>query len=155
MQLSQKIVPFLSYNNQAEEAARHYVSILPDSKIVQITKQPDTGEVMTVEFQLSGMNFVSLNVGMDWKFTESISLSVSCDTQEELDELWVKLSAGGEEIQCGWLKDKFGVHWQIVPCQILNYYSDPDPEKSKRVFHAMMQMKKLDIAKLEAAYEGQ
>ena len=151
MQISQKITPFLSFNNQAEEAANFYASILPNSSIVKTVKNPATGTVMTVEFELSGMRFVALNVGQPWEFTHAFSLSVACATQEEIDRLWSSLSDGGKEVQCGWLVDKFGVSWQIVPANIGELMSNPDPARAGRVMQALMQMTKLDIATLEKA----
>ena len=151
MQISQKITPFLSFNNQAEEAANFYASILPNSSIVKTVKNPATGTVMTVEFELSGMRFVALNVGQPWEFTHAFSLSVACETQEEIDRLWSSLSDGGKEVQCGWLVDKFGVSWQIVPANIGELMSNPDPARAGRVMQALIQMTKLDIATLEKA----
>ena len=151
MQISQKITPFLSFNNQAEEAANFYASILPNSSIVKTVKNPATGTVMTVEFELSGMRFVALNVGQPWEFTHAFSLSVACETQEEIDRLWSSLSDGGKEVQCGWLVDRFGVSWQIVPANIGALMSNPDPARAGRVMQALIQMTKLDIATLEKA----
>lgn len=154
MQMNQKITPFLSFESQAEEAANFYVSVLPDSKIVRTVKNPATGSALTVEFQLAGMMFVALNVGQPWQFTHAFSLSVACDSQPEIDTLWRELSAGGKEIECGWLVDKFGVSWQIVPSNIGNWLSDPDATRSGRVMTALMEMRKLDIAKLQKAFDG-
>ena len=151
MQISQKITPFLSFNNQAEDAANFYVSVLPDSKVVRTVKNPATGTVMTVEFELAGMQFIALNVGQPWQFTHAFSLSVAWDTQEEIDRLWSSISEGGKEVECGWLVDKFGVSWQIVPANIGNLMSNPDPAKAGRVMEALMQMTKLDMATLEKA----
>ena len=151
MQISQKITPFLSFNNQAEEAANFYVSILPNSSVVKTVKNPATGAVMTVEFELSGMRFIALNVGQPWEFSHAFSLSVACETQEEIDRLWSRLSDGGKEVQCGWLVDKFGVSWQIVPANIGELMSNPDPARAGRVMQALIQMTKLDIATLEKA----
>lgn len=159
----QKISPFLWFDNQAEEAANFYVSIFKNSKIGNMTcydaesakasGKPE-GSVMTVDFQLEGQDFIALNGGPQFKFTEAVSFSVDCKTQEEVDELWEKLSEGGEEGPCGWLKDKFGLSWQIVPTVLVEMLKDPDAEKAKRVTHALLQMKKLDIEKLKQAYEG-
>ena len=155
MHFENKITPFFGFKDQAEEAAEFYVSVLPDSRIVQTVNHPHTGSVITVEFELAGMTFVALNAGQDWEFTEAISLAVSCQTQEEIDDLWAKLTAdGGQEVACGWLKDKFGVCWQIVPASIGQMIGDPDPDRAARVFDAMVQMIKLDMAKLQAAYDG-
>jgi predicted 3-demethylubiquinone-9 3-methyltransferase (glyoxalase superfamily) len=156
----QKIVTFLWFDGNAEEAANHYTSIFKDSKILSVARYGEAGpgpkgSVMTVNFQLAGQEFVALNGGPQFKFTEAISLLVNCETQEEVDELWAKLGAGGEEGPCGWLKDKFGLSWQIVPTALFRMMQDPDPEKSKRVMEAMLQMKKLDVARLEQAYRGQ
>ena len=154
MQFQNKITPFFGFNSEAEDAANFYVSVLPDSQILRTVRNPDTKAVMTVEFELAGMTFVALNTGQaNWKFTETFSLAVACETQEEIDELWSKLLDGGEEKACGWLKDKFGVCWQIVPRAIGQMISDPDPARAKRVFDAMCQMIKLDLAELKKAYE--
>jgi len=148
MQINQKITPFLSFMSGAEEAASFYVSVLPDSKIVKTTKNPSTGTVMTVEFELAGMKFIGLNVGQPWEFSHAFSLSIACETQEEIDRLWSSLSDGGKEVQCGWLVDKFGVSWQIVPANIGELMSNPDPARAGRVMQALTQMVKLDIATL-------
>lgn len=153
MQVNQKVTPFLSFESQAEEAANLYVSLLPDSKIVRTVKNP-AGAVITVEFQLAGLTFVALNVGQPWQFTDAFSLAVACDTQDEIDRLWSQLTAGGKEVQCGWLKDPFGVSWQIVPASMGKLMGGGDPARSGRVMAAMMQMVKLDIARLQAAYDG-
>ena len=152
----QKITPFLWFDTQAEEAAKFYVSIFKDSKIVNIARYGDAGpgrkgSVMTVEFRLEGLEFVALNGGPHFKFTEAISFVVNCKTQAEVDKFWTKLSAGGKEVQCGWLKDKFGLSWQIVPTILGELMSDKDPAKSERVMEAMLKMVKLDINKLKAA----
>ena len=154
----QKITTFLLFDGKAEEAANHYVSIFGNSKITSVTRYgaagPEAkGTVMTVAFRLEGQEFVALNGGPKVKFTEAISLYVDCESQAEVDELWRKLSAGGEESQCGWLKDKFGVSWQIIPAALIRMLQDRDPEKSKRVMQAMLQMRKIDIARLEQAYD--
>jgi len=154
----QKITPFLWFDDKAEEAANFYVSIFKNSKIVNIARYGEAGPgpagtVMTVTFQLEGQEFIALNGGPQFKFTEAISFSVDCKTQEEVDELWEKLAAGGEEGPCGWLKDKYGLSWQINPTVLGEMLSDPDPEKSQRVMKAMLQMKKIDIEGLKQAYE--
>lgn len=154
----QKITPFLWFDNQAEEAANFYAAIFKNSKIVTITRYGEIGpgpkgSVMTVVFQLDGQEFIALNGGPQFKFTESISLSVNCNTQQEVDEYWKKLSAGGEEGPCGWLKDKYGLSWQVNPIILGEMLNDPDPQKSKRVMEAMLKMKKIDIAGLKRAYE--
>lgn len=154
MHLEQKITPFLTFKDQAEEAARFYVSVLPDSKIVRTIANPATGAVMMVELQLAGMNFATLNTGQSWEFTEAFSLGVGCDSQAEIDDLWSKLTAGGSEVQCGWLKDKFGVAWQIYPANIGELIGGNDAERSGRVMSAVMQMVKLDMDELQRAYDG-
>ena len=155
----QKIVTFLWFNDPAEEAANHYVSIFPDSKVVSVMRYGDAGpgpkgSVMTVTFQLAGQEFIALNGGPQFQFTEAISLFVNCETQDEVDELWRKLSEGGEPGPCGWLKDRYGLSWQIVPTALGEMLQDPDAEKSNRVMQAMLQMSKMDIAGLRRAYEG-
>jgi predicted 3-demethylubiquinone-9 3-methyltransferase (glyoxalase superfamily) len=157
---TQKITPFLWFDENAEEAVYHYISIFKNSKILNVARYGDAGpgpkgKVMTIAFQLEGQQFLALNGGPQFKFTEAISLLVNCDTQVEVDQLWSKLSAGGEEGPCGWLKDKFGLSWQIVPSALGKMMTDKDPEKSKRVMEAMLQMKKMDIAGLERAYSSQ
>jgi predicted 3-demethylubiquinone-9 3-methyltransferase (glyoxalase superfamily) len=152
----QKITPFLWFDHQAEEAARFYTSIFPNSKINKVTRYNEAGpgpagSVMTVEFQLEGQSFVALNGGPHFKFTEAISFVVNCETQDEVDNYWEKLSADGAEVQCGWLKDKYGLSWQVVPTALIKLLSDPDPEKAKRVMKVMFMMKKLDIRALEQA----
>ena len=155
----QKIVPFLWFNDQAEEAMNHYISIFPDSKVVSIMRYGDAGPgpkgtVMSVTFQLAGQEFMALNGGPQFKFTEAISLFVNCETQEEVDELWAKLSEGGEAGPCGWLKDKYGLSWQIVPTALGEMLQDQDAEKADRVRRAMLQMSKIDLAGLRKAYYG-
>jgi predicted 3-demethylubiquinone-9 3-methyltransferase (glyoxalase superfamily) len=143
----QKITPFLWYENQAIEAAKFYTSIFNNSQI--ITESP----MMTI-FELEGMQFMALNGGPLFKFTEAISFFVNCDSQEEVDELWEKLSEGGEKSQCGWLKDKFGLWWQIIPNVLIKLMGDPNPEKSQKVVDAMLKMSKIEIKLLEEAYNG-
>ncbi len=156
----QKIVPFLWFeDNKAEEAVNFYTSIFKNSKILNIVRYGEAGpgkegSVMSVTFQLEGQEFYALNDNPQFKFTEALSLFVNCDTQEEVDELWEKLKEEGMVLGPGWVKDKFGLAWQIVPTVLIEYLSDPDPEKSQRVMQAMMQMNKLDIEKLEQAYYG-
>ena len=155
MQPNQRITPFLTYHDCAEEAAKFYVSILPDAKILRTVLNPGNNAVLTVEFEMLGMKFVALNAGPNWKFTEAFSLSVPCQSQPELDNLWEKLTAdGGREVACGWLQDKFGMFWQIVPSQIDDWLNSSDPVKLQRMFEALWQMKKLDIAILQKAFEG-
>jgi predicted 3-demethylubiquinone-9 3-methyltransferase (glyoxalase superfamily) len=156
----QKITPCLWFDNNAEEAVNHYLSIFKNSKINKILRCGDAGpgpkgSVLTIAFQLEGQDFIALNGGPIFKFNEAISLSVDCKSQAEVDDLWEKLSAGGQKSQCGWLKDKFGLSWQVVPSVLVEMLQDPDPEKSKRVMAAMMQMGKIDIAKLKQAYDRQ
>jgi predicted 3-demethylubiquinone-9 3-methyltransferase (glyoxalase superfamily) len=156
--LMPRITPFLWFDTQAEEAAKFYVSVFKNSKILAITRYGDAGpgpkgSVMTVRFQLDGQDFIALNGGPHFKFTEAISFSVDCKTQAEVDEFWEKLSAGGEEGPCGWLKDKYGLSWQMVPTALGQMLTDPDAGKSKRVMEAMLKMKKIDIQALRRAYE--
>jgi predicted 3-demethylubiquinone-9 3-methyltransferase (glyoxalase superfamily) len=157
----QKITPFLWFDNQAEQAVKFYTSIFKNSRIGKIARYDKAGEraagrpagsVMTVEFQLEGQKFLALNGGPVFKFTEAISFVVNCQTQAEVDKFWKKLSAGGKEVQCGWLKDKYGLSWQIVPTILGELLSDKDAAKSQRVMEAMLKMVKLDIKKLKEAY---
>jgi predicted 3-demethylubiquinone-9 3-methyltransferase (glyoxalase superfamily) len=155
----QKITPFLWFDDQAEQAVNFYTSIFKDSKVLSVSRYGDAGpgqpgKVMTATFQLNGQEFTALNGGPEFKFTEAISFFVSVETQAEVDELWEKLTAGGEESQCGWLKDKFGLSWQIVPTALGELLGGPDPVKAQRAMQAMLQMRKLDIAALQRAYEG-
>jgi predicted 3-demethylubiquinone-9 3-methyltransferase (glyoxalase superfamily) len=154
----QKIKPFLWFDTQAEEAAHFYVSIFKNSKILNISRYGDAGpgpkgSVMTISFELDGQEFIGLNGGPHFKFTEAISFTVMCKTQEEVDDFWKKLTAGGQEVECGWLKDKYGLCWQITPTILPEMLTDPDPQKAKRVMQAMMTMKKIDIAALQRAYD--
>lgn len=154
----QKITPFLWFDDKAEEAATFYVSIFKNSKIGRISRygeggpQPK-GTAMSVTFQLEGLEFMALNGGPEFTFTPAISLFVNCETQEEVDELWEKLSAGGKKERCGWLKDKYGLSWQIIPSALGQMMQDKDPRKSKRVMNAMLQMDKIEIKALKQAYE--
>ena len=159
----QKFRPCLWYDNQAEEAANFYVSIFKNSRVKNVTYYseevsavagPKAGSVMTVLFELEGQEFLALNGGPIFKFTEAISIMVDCKTQAEVDELWEKLSAGGAKSNCGWLKDKYGLSWQIVPTILSEYMSGKDPAEYRRVMIALMKMDKLDIAKLKQAAEG-
>jgi predicted 3-demethylubiquinone-9 3-methyltransferase (glyoxalase superfamily) len=165
MAMLQRITPCLWFDTQAEEAANFYSGIFKNSRITAISRYPDAGQeihgkpagsVLTVAFELDGHSFTALNGGPIFQFNEAISLQVNCDTQAEVDYYWERLSAGGDERaqQCGWLKDKFGLSWQVVPTAVSKMLSDPDAGRSQRVFAALMPMKKLDIAKLEAAYNG-
>lgn len=152
----QKIVPFLWFDGTAEEAMNFYVSIFKNSKVGKVTRYGEAGPgpkgtVMVATFELEGQEFIALNGGPQFKFTEAISFSVNCETQKEVDELWERLTAGGEEGQCGWLKDKFGLSWQINPSILGKLLGDKDPEKAKRVMQAMLKMKKIDIKRLQEA----
>jgi predicted 3-demethylubiquinone-9 3-methyltransferase (glyoxalase superfamily) len=156
----QKINPFLWFDDQAEEAAAFYTSLFDNSKILNVSHYGEAGpgeagSVMTVSFELDGQRFIALNGGPRFSFTEAISFLVNCETQEEVDELWEKLSEGGEKGPCGWLKDRYGLSWQIVPTALGELMSDPDPEKSQRVMKAMLQMSKIEIEPLRRAYEGE
>ncbi len=148
-----KITPFLWFDTQAEEAAKFYASIFPNSKILSTAPGPD-GTVITVEFELDGQRVIALNGVPVFKFTEAISLVVDCKDQKEVDDYWSKLLQGGKESQCGWLKDRYGLSWQIVPTILGRLLSDPDAKKAKRVMEAMLKMKKIDIAALKAAAEA-
>jgi len=155
----QKITTFLTFNDQAEEAVNLYTSLFRNSRVVSTTRYGEAGpgpkgSVMGASFQLEGQDFIALNGGPQFTFAQGISLFVSCQTQEEIDRLYQKLSEGGEKQPCGWIKDKFGVSWQIVPPVLGEMLGDKDPEKAKRVMLAMLQMHKLDIKTLERAYEG-
>jgi predicted 3-demethylubiquinone-9 3-methyltransferase (glyoxalase superfamily) len=150
-----KITPFLWFDTQAEEAMNFYVSIFKNSKVGGVSRGPD-GNVFTVSFELDGQEFMGLNAGPQFKFNESISMFVNCENQAEVDELWSKFTAdGGEESMCGWLKDKYGLSWQIVPKQLGELMGDPDPEKSQRVMQAMLKMQKIIVADLERAYKSE
>ena len=154
-----KISPFLWFDTEAEEAAYFYTSIFKNSRIGQISRFPEgsvrpAGMIMTVTFFLDGMEFTALNGGPEFKFTEALSLHVTCESQEEVDYYWEKLTEGGEEVQCGWLKDKYGLSWQIDPKILGELMSDPDPLKAKRVNEAMLKMKKIKISELMDAYNG-
>jgi predicted 3-demethylubiquinone-9 3-methyltransferase (glyoxalase superfamily) len=159
----QKITPFLWFDNQAEEAVSFYASIFKKSGILKVARFSEAGakasgrpkgSVMTIKFKLEGQEFVALNGGPYFKFTEAISFVVNCETQKEVDTFWKKLSRGGGEGQCGWLKDKYGVSWQIVPTALIRMLNDKDDRKSQRVMQAMLQMRKIDIKRLELAYKA-
>ncbi len=160
MRAKQKITPFLWFDNEAEEAAKLYVSLFENSKIHSVTRWGDAGpgpkgSAMSVTFELAGQQFMALNGGPHFKFNEAVSLFVDCATQEEIDRLWAALTAdGGAPSRCGWLKDKFGLSWQLVPSQLGDMLHDKDPAKSRRTMEAMLQMGKLDIARLESAHRG-
>jgi predicted 3-demethylubiquinone-9 3-methyltransferase (glyoxalase superfamily) len=154
-----RITPFLWFDTQAEQAAEFYVSVFENSKILNVTRYGGAGpgpkgSVMTVEFELSGQRFVALNGGPHFKFNEAISMVIDCKTQEEVDRYWAKLTEGGAESQCGWLKDKFGLSWQVVPAALQELIGNPDRAKAKRAMDAMMKMKKLDVRALQNAAEG-
>ncbi len=160
----QKITPFLWFDDQAEEAVKFYTFVFKNSKVGRILRYGEeaanasgrpTGSVLTIEFEIEGQKFVALNGGPQFKFNESVSFVVNCDTQEEVDYYWGKLTAdGGQESACGWLKDKFGLSWQVTPSVLIDMLHDTDSEKAERVMNTMLQMQKIDIGKLKAAYEG-
>lgn len=153
-----KITPFLWFNTQAEEAMNFYVSIFKDAKVIQVDRYPEgtpaAGSAMMAVFELNGQRFMALNGGPQFKFTEAVSFFVNCETQAEVDDLWEKLTEGGEEQQCGWLKDKYGVSWQIIPNALGEMMGDPDPQKAGRVMEALLKMRKIDTALLKAAYDN-
>jgi len=154
----QKITPFLWFNGQAEEAANFYISLFKNSRIINIARYGEAGPgpkgtAMTATFELAGQRFIALNAGPQFKFSEAISFLINCETQQEIDELWEKLSAGGEKSRCGWLKDKYGLSWQVIPTALGEMLQDKDPRKSQRVMQAMLQMDKIDIARLKQAYD--
>jgi predicted 3-demethylubiquinone-9 3-methyltransferase (glyoxalase superfamily) len=156
--MMQKIIPFLWFDNKAEEAVNFYVSIFKNSKIMNMSRWGDggpgpKGAVMSVTFELNGQEFMALNGGPTFKFSPAISFFVKCETQQDVDDYWEKLSAGGTKERCGWLKDKYGVSWQIIPNALGKFLQEKDPTKSKRVMNAMMQMDKIDIQGLQRAYE--
>ena len=151
----QKITPFLWYSNEAEEAAAFYADIFPDSRVIRVTAVPSAGSTKVVEFVLFGQPFIAMSSGQPDPFNHSVSLMVDCDDQAELDRYWnALLEGGGSPEACGWLKDRFGVSWQIVPRQLIRLLGDGDPARAKRAFDAMMQMKRIDIAALKVAYSG-
>jgi len=161
--ITRRITPFLWFDDRAEEAAGFYVSIFHNSRIKGVSRYTEEaskaagtpkGSAMTVAFELDGQDFTALNGGPIFKFTEAISLVVKCQRQEEVDDFWTKLSAGGQEVQCGWLRDKFGVSWQVVPTALIELIGDKDPARSQRVMAAMLKMKKIDIEPLRRAYAG-
>ena len=155
----QRITPCLWFDTEAEDAARHYTSIFPHSRIVDVARYGEAGPrpegtVMTVSFELDGQAFLALNGGPEFTFNEAISLQVSCQTQDEVDHYWSRLSEGGDEGPCGWLKDRYGVSWQITPARLVELIGHPDPARSQRAMRAMLEMKKIDIAALEEAAAG-
>ena len=147
-----KITPFLWFDGQAEEAANFYASIFKDAKILNVSRKD--GKVLVVTFELMGQRFMALNAEPIFKFTEAVSFFVDCETQEEVDYYWNRLLEGGQKSRCGWLKDKYGLSWQIIPSALMRLMGDPDPAKSKAVFEAMLKMEKIVIADLEKAYQG-
>ena len=150
-----KITPFLWFDTQAEEAMNFYVSIFKNSKVGSVQRAGPDGPVISVTFELDGQEFMGLNAGPRFKFNESISFFINCENQAEVDELWNKLTVdGGEESMCGWLKDKFGLWWQIIPSALMELMGDKDPEKAQRVMQAMLKMNKIDIKDLKQAYDG-
>jgi len=151
--MKKKITPFLWFDDNAEEATNFYVSIFKNSEVLSVNYLGDGGAVLTTSFRLDGQEFVALNGGPLYKFTEAISFVVDCDSQDEVDDLWEKLSAGGETSQCGWLKDKYGLSWQIIPSRMIEMLQDEDPERANRVMQAMLQMTKIDLAVLQHAYD--
>lgn len=158
--MQQKIVAFLWFDNNAEEAVEFYCSVFKNAKVGDVVRYGDAGpgpkgSVVTATFELEGQRFVALNGGPQFKFTEAVSFYVDCESQDEVDYYWDRLTAdGGSESQCGWLKGKFGLSWQIIPSVLIELMGDPDPEKSRRVTEAMLQMRKIDISKLQEAYAG-
>jgi predicted 3-demethylubiquinone-9 3-methyltransferase (glyoxalase superfamily) len=155
----QKIIPFLWFDTQAEEATNFYVSIFPNSRVTSVRRYGDAGPgpkgtVMTTEFELEGQSFYALNGGPHYSFTPAISLFVNCETQEEVDALWDKLAEGGRIDQCGWLTDKFGVTWQIIPTALKKALGDPDPGRARRAMQAMLKMRKIDVAELQRAMDA-
>lgn len=155
----QKITPCLWFDGQAEEAMQHYISIFENGRVLSVKRCGDEGpgpkgSVLIASFEIAGVQFQALNGGPQYKFTEAISMSVDCESQEEVDRLWAKLSEGGKEIQCGWLRDKYGLSWQIVPRRLIELINDADPARAARAFQAMLQMVKIDIATIETAADG-
>jgi predicted 3-demethylubiquinone-9 3-methyltransferase (glyoxalase superfamily) len=155
----QKITPCLWFDGKAEEAMNFYVSLIPNSKVLSVTRVGDAGpgpkgSVLTANFQLNGMEVLALNGGPQFNFTEAVSFIINCETQEEVDRYWEKLSDGGKKVECGWLKDRYGLSWQIVPIQLMQMLQDKDPKKADRVMRAMMKMQKLDINGLRQAYDA-
>jgi predicted 3-demethylubiquinone-9 3-methyltransferase (glyoxalase superfamily) len=155
----QKITTYLWFDNQAEEAAQFYTSLFADSRILEVQRYPEgapgpAGPAMIVTFELAGQRFIALNGGPQFTFNESVSLYVDCESQDEVDELWAKLTDGGEESQCGWLKDRWGLSWQIIPRRLSELLSDPDPARAQRAMQAMLGMQKIDVQALEKAAAG-
>ncbi|MCH0540518.1 VOC family protein [Streptomyces sp. MUM 203J] len=157
--MQRKITPCLWFDSEAEEAARYYVSIFKEGRILKVSRFPEgtprpAGMVMTVEFELDGQRLIALNGGPEFTFNEAVSLSVECEDQEEVDHYWARLGEGGEEGPCGWLKDRYGLSWQVTPRVLDEMMTDPDPDRARRATEAMMGMKKIDVQALKDAYEG-
>lgn len=157
--MQQRITPNLWFDGEAEEAADFYVSVFDNSRVVSVARYPEgspgeAGTVMTVDFELNGQRFVGINGGPEFKFDEAVSFAIECETQDEIDHYWDKLSEGGEEGPCGWLKDRYGLSWQVVPTGMEELFSDPDKTRAERAMQAMLQMRKLDIAALRRAADG-
>jgi len=157
--MKQRIVPNLWFDTEAEEAAEFYTSLFDDSRIVNVTHYTeagprDAGMVMTVEFEIEGQRFIGINGGPEFRFDEAVSFEIECETQDEIDYFWEKLTDGGEESQCGWLRDRFGLSWQVVPKGMEEVFADDDPERASRAMKAMLGMRKLDLAALRAAADG-
>ena len=157
--MQQRITPNLWFDTEAEEAADFYISVFKNSRVVSLAHYPEgspgpAGTVMVVEFELDGQRFVGINGGPQFKFTEAVSLQINCETQEEIDHYWEQLSEGGEEGPCGWLKDRYGLSWQVTPAGMDEVFSDPDPKRAQRAMQAMLKMSKLDIAELRRAADG-
>ncbi|WP_188189146.1 VOC family protein [Nonomuraea sp. SYSU D8015] len=150
----QKITTYLWFDNQAEEAAQFYTTLFDDSRVVDVHRNGDDGPAMMVTFELAGQRFLALNGGPQFTFTEAISLYVECEDQKEVDDLWARLTEGGEESQCGWLKDRWGLSWQIIPRRLPELLSDPEPARAERAVQAMLGMKKIDVQALEDAANG-
>jgi predicted 3-demethylubiquinone-9 3-methyltransferase (glyoxalase superfamily) len=157
--MEQKIIPNLWFDTEAEQAANFYISVFKNSRIINVAHYTDVGPgepgtVMTVEFDLDGHRFVGINGGPQFQFDEAVSFQISCETQDEVDYYWERLTEGGEESQCGWLKDRYGLSWQVVPTGMEEVFSDPDPERAKRAMKAMLEMRKIDIEALRSAADG-
>ncbi len=157
--MQQKIIPNLWFDTEAEEAAGFYTSVFENSRILNVAHYPEggpgpAGTVMTVEWELDGQRFVGINGGPQFTFSEAVSFQITCETQDEVDYYWDQLSAGGEEGQCGWLKDRYGLSWQVVPAGMEEVFADPDPQRAQRAMQAMLGMRKLDVAALRSAADG-
>ena len=155
----QKIVPNLWFDSQAEEAAHYYIDVFGEGRVLSVARYPEgapgpVGTIMTVEFEVNGQRFVGINGGPQFPFTEAVSFQITCETQEEVDRYWSVLTEGGEESMCGWLKDRYGLSWQVVPVGMEEVFADPDPARAQRAMQAMLGMRKLDLAALQAAADG-